>query len=224
MRRRSRREAGDVRGERGMALMLSLFFVTIALVFLGALVSRLISQANQTTRFVEHEEAFFGVEAGYAQALFEAENGGDLLVGVKEWKAESTAFPELDFYSDDVEALSMESLPDVKYFAVAQNWLTDGFDNNGDGAVDDGSERFMYTIYAAAQRGGFTRRAEAVVRGQDINVWRNAIFAGNGQAGGLINGNVSIHGSVHLLGNSLDLGIAALEALDLSGTSLIHNN
>lgn len=212
------------KSEQGMALMLALFFVTIALLFLGALVSRLINQTNQTTRFVEHEEAFFGIEAGYAQALYEVENGGDLLVGVDEWKPESTAFPELDFKSEGVEPLSMETMPDVQYFAVAQNWITDGIDNNGDGVVDEGAERFYYTIYAAAQRANFQRRVEAVVRGQDINVWRNAIFAGNGQAGGLINGNVSIHGSVHLLGSALNLGVTALEALDLSGTSLIHNN
>jgi len=35
---------------------------------------------------------------------------------------------------------------------------------------------------------------------------------------------VSIHGSVHLLGNNLPDGAGALEAIDLSGTSLIHNN
>ncbi|MCP4642726.1 MAG: hypothetical protein GY851_19930, partial [bacterium] len=42
--------------------------------------------------------------------------------------------------------------------------------------------------------------------------------------GGLINGNVSIHGSVHLLGDALPEGGIAVTALDLSGSSLIHNN
>jgi len=68
------------------------------------------------------------------------------------------------------------------------------------------------------------RRAEVVIRGIDVNVWRNAIFAGSGQAGGLVNGNVSIHGSVHLLGTGLLEGDDAIAALDMSGTSLIHNN
>ena len=59
---------------------------------------------------------------------------------------------------------------------------------------------------------------------EDVNVWRNALFAGTGQAGGLISGNVSVHGSVHLLGDDLLEGVEALEALDMGGTSLIHNN
>jgi len=35
---------------------------------------------------------------------------------------------------------------------------------------------------------------------------------------------VSIHGSVHLLGNNLAPGSPAVIAMDLSGTSLVHNN
>lgn len=207
-----------------MALLLALFCVSIALIFLGTLTSRLVAQAGHVDAFVEHEEAFYGVEAGYTQVMYELEHGEDGLVGVADWDPNSTTFPALDFDSDAVEALSLATLPDVEYFGVAQNWHTDGLDNNGDGVVDDGKERFFYTIYAAARKGRFTRRIEAVVTGIDVNVWRNAIFAGNGQSGGLINGNVSIHGSVHLLGSNLNTGNTALEALDLSGTSLIHNN
>ena len=79
-------------------------------------------------------------------------------------------------------------------------------------------------MYVAARDGGSTRRVETVVMGKDVNVWRNAIFAGSGQVGGVIKGNVSIHGSVHILGNNLPAGGEAIAALDMSGTSLIHNN
>jgi hypothetical protein len=212
------------RDNQGMALMMALFFVSMALIFLGALVSRLVSQTNQTTRFQEHEEAFYGLEAGYSEALFEVENGGDLLVGVDEWTPTSRLFPELEFDVEGVSGLTMETLPDVRYFAVAQNWINDNLDNNGNGQTDEASENFYYTIYAAAKRANVTRRVEAVVVGRDVNVWRNAIFAGAGQSGGLINGNVGIYGSVHLLGDNLNMGTTALAAMDLSGTSLVHNN
>ncbi|MBI3117220.1 MAG: hypothetical protein HYZ00_00940 [Candidatus Hydrogenedentes bacterium] len=119
---------------------------------------------------------------------------------------------------------TLPEMPDVQMGAYAVNWFTDGRDSNGDGTVDNNAERFMYTIYAQAEENGLVRRSEVIYKGGDVNVWRNAIFAGSGQAGGLINGNVSIHGSVHLLGNDLPEGQTAIAAIDLSGTSLIHNN
>ncbi|RJP23740.1 MAG: hypothetical protein C4520_05675 [Candidatus Abyssobacteria bacterium SURF_5] len=59
---------------------------------------------------------------------------------------------------------------------------------------------------------------------ENVCVWNNAIFGGSGNVGGVINGNCAIHGSVHLLGDGVGEGSAAIEALDLNGTALIHNN
>ncbi|MFH1337148.1 MAG: pilus assembly PilX N-terminal domain-containing protein [Candidatus Zixiibacteriota bacterium] len=52
-------------------------------------------------------------------------------------------------------------------------------------------------------------------------IWDNIIFAGTGQAGGAINGNVNMHGSVHILGENLVDGDVAME---MSGSGNIHNN
>ncbi|HLF19115.1 MAG TPA: hypothetical protein VI749_09565 [Candidatus Omnitrophota bacterium] len=56
----------------------------------------------------------------------------------------------------------------------------------------------------------------------NVAPWNNAIFGGAGAAGGMVNGNVNIRGSVHILGENLaptDL------AVDLGGTAdLIGNN
>jgi len=59
---------------------------------------------------------------------------------------------------------------------------------------------------------------------ENVCVWNNAIFGGSGQAGGVINGNSAIHGSVHLLGENVGEGNNSVEALDLIGNSLVHNN
>jgi len=115
-------------------------------------------------------------------------------------------------------------MPSVEYFSYTINWMNDGVDNNGDGTVDGPDENWCYTILTCARDTGIVRRTETVLSGMDVNVWRNAIFAGAGQAGGLVNGNVSIHGAVHLLGNNVTPGVESITALDLSGTSLIHNN
>lgn len=51
--------------------------------------------------------------------------------------------------------------------------------------------------------------------------WDNAIFGGSGGSGKLVNGNVSIHGSVHVLGEDLEPTDIAFE---VSGTAWVYNN
>jgi len=56
----------------------------------------------------------------------------------------------------------------------------------------------------------------------DVSPWNNAIFGGAGASGAMVNGNVDIRGSVHILGE----GLAPTDyAVDLGGTAeLIGNN
>ncbi len=65
------------------------------------------------------------------------------------------------------------------------------------------------------------RRVLALVRAVEISPWNNAIFAGEGQAGRIINGNVDIRGSVHLLGTSLGSSDFAAE---FGGSGNVGNN
>ena len=65
------------------------------------------------------------------------------------------------------------------------------------------------------------RRILALMRAVEISPWNNAIFAGEGASGRIINGNVDIRGSVHLLGTSL--GTSDL-AVDFSGSGNVGNN
>ena len=65
------------------------------------------------------------------------------------------------------------------------------------------------------------RRILALLRARDISPWNNAIFAGVGQEGRVINGNVDIRGSVHLLGTALTSDDLAME---LSGAGNVGNN
>ena len=59
------------------------------------------------------------------------------------------------------------------------------------------------------------------VDGNDLSIWDNIIFAGEGQNDRVLNGNISLHGSVHLLGNSLD---STDVALAFSGQARMYNN
>lgn len=209
----------------GMALVLALLFIAIALIGLAALTSRLVNQQRAVSVYEDFELALHGVEAAVAQSRASLESGGNGIIGLAGWNAQYDASKAFVWPAKtDGNPSELASNPSTKYMAYAVNWFTDNRDSNGDGDVDDPSEQFMYSIYALASEGQATRRVEVVLKGYDVNVWRNAIFAGAGQAGGLINGNVSIHGSVHLLGENLLPGNAAIAAMDLSGTSLIHNN
>ncbi len=56
----------------------------------------------------------------------------------------------------------------------------------------------------------------------NVSPWNNAIFSGAGASGAMVNGNVNIRGSVHILGTGLQ---SSDLAVDLGGTAeLIGNN
>ena len=210
--------------QRGMALLMALFFISIALILLSGMAVRLISQRAQVGHYEQHKMAFLGLEAAYASALFEIEAGEDGMIGLGDYSPPQGSKELPSFETSGITPLKLTSMDGVEYMGMAHNWMGDGVDNNGDGTVDFPDEQWMYSVHAWARAGEHVRQMEAVVRGGDVNVWRNAIFAGNGQIGGCINGNVSIHGSVHILGNNIIQGGTVLAAIDLSGTSLIHNN
>ena len=214
-------------GQEGIALLTATIFIAMAVLVLAALTVRVTNQNSQVAQYTNFRECFQGIEAGLAQSKVDLEAGGTGMIGLSGQATlppTDASYVEPEFDGQGVSPLTIPTMPRVEYYAYAQDWANDGIDNNGDGTVDGTDEDFVYTVFASARNGGVTRQAEVVLAGFDVNVWRNAVFGGTGQAGGLINGNVSIHGSVHLLGNNLPVGATAVEALDLSGASLIHNN
>lgn len=211
----------------GMALVTALIFISVAALMLGALLIRNTGQARNVERYEDYTSVINGVEAGIASSVAELYHGGDGIVGLDSLTPAYNEYNEFVWPAPDDASIaykSMKTNANLKYCSYAVDWYTDGRDSNGDGLVDSQNEKDIYSIYSMATLDGTTRKVEAVYSADNINVWENAIFAGSGQAGGLINGNVSIHGSVHLLGNALPQGQTAIAALELSGTSLIHNN
>lgn len=70
--------------------------------------------------------------------------------------------------------------------------------------------------------GDSTQTLQAYVKMQNLSPWNNAIFAGAGASGAMVNGNVHIRGSVHILGNGLQ---PTDYVVDLGGTAeLIGSN
>ena len=211
------------RNKEGMALLVVTLFLVVAAIALTALTTRSLNQTKAIDQFATYKQCFDGMAAGIAESIVELEKSEDGIIGAEYWQPDG----ELQVPNFDAQGVIPKSLstrPSTEYFAYAQQWDSDGLDNNGDGLVDNPEELGFVTVYSFARDEGVVRRAEVVIEGADVNVWNNAIFAGAGAAGAVINGNVSIHGSVHILGDNVVAGGEALTVLELSGASLIHNN
>jgi hypothetical protein len=213
----------------GMALLTALMFISITVLVLTSMTARYVQQRIQTDRFEDQYLCFEAVEAALEQGKTAINKGNyTFRVGIPtDWKPEllesgGLALPEFEI--GGAAPGSFTSMPDVEYVMYVHQWDNDGYDTNGDGVVDSDDEAGMFSVHAAARMNGLTRRLEAVYDTRNFGIWNNAIFAGRGQAGRLINGNVRIHGSVHLLGDDLPEGAPAVTAIDLSGSSMILND
>lgn len=212
----------------GMALLVAMIFLVMMGLLATWATSRVMDNTRHVEKHIDYQDTFEGLEAALGRAQAELNSGEDGMVGVDPGFNFADGFP---VWGDaEVVPESMTTAPNVEYFAFSLDWATDGIDNNGDGNVDTGVEEDGYfTTYAFARvnrNGSVTalRGAEQVFQadiGGGTSIWDNAIFAGSGQAGNLINGNVTIHGSVHILGDALDPGDLAM---DMSGNSGIFNN
>lgn len=223
--------------DEGVALIIAMIFLVAMGLLATYAASRVANNRLHVEKYVDYIHVFEGVESGLAHVKIELSKSGnpalplaerDGLIGVDPAFNLAQGFPTFD--APLVTALRIGTMSEIEFLAYSYGWANDGIDNNGDGLIDLGPETAGYfTLYSLARvnrNGNVSARriAEEVVRSSNVNIWQNAIFAGNGQAGNLINGNVSIHGSVHLLGGDLGSGGVAIAAMDMSGTSLIHNH
>jgi len=212
------------KNQEGMALLVATLFVGVALITLTVLTTRMVGQDRQVNVYVNYENGMYGIESGFAQSRAALEAGGSGMIGVEQYAALGDDGLPPDFDSDLVTPLTVPGMPDLEYYTFHSPWASDGLDNNGDGTVDGSEEIWFHTLYAAARQEDIVRRAEVVLRGANVNVWNNAVLAGAGHVDGAIQGNCSIHGSVHILGNNVVEGGEVVVVLDMMGASLIHNN
>jgi hypothetical protein len=133
-------------------------------------------------------------------AFYTAEAGLQLAIGVLR-----TNFNELD--NDTLEAL-INTNPTIGEgnFSVGVQGTSPFKTLTSRGADRDGEAAVQVTVKR---------------RRHPVNIWDNIVFAGTGQMGGAINGNVNLHGSVHILGDDLADGDVAME---MSGGGNIWNN
>ncbi len=68
-------------------------------------------------------------------------------------------------------------------------------------AVVQSADKSYAWVTASNTYKGLTKSLRVMVKPDNVDIWNNAIFAGAAAAGGAINGNVDVRGSVHILGD-----------------------
>lgn len=215
---------------RGIALFTALIFISLTVIVLISLLARYTQQRLQVDRFEDYYLVFEAAEAAQEQCIVDVENDQAGIIGLDGWTPVFDAGGTLvlpGFDAAGVIPVTMSTMPGVEYMGYTYEWFGDGRDSDGNGEIDDIGEFGMFSIHTAGRSEGHTRQIEGVYSTANVNVWNNAIFGGTGQSGNLVNGNVSIHGSVHLLGENLPDGGTAVEtttAINFGGGALIGNN
>ena len=152
-------------------------------------------------------QAFYNAEAGVERALFDLRQ--DFINDTNSGWADG-----------DINGYSVG--PDTEHFntiAYESTTLNEGnFSVQLKNVQESNSEIW---IKSTGLVGGVVQTIQVYAKIDNIGIWNNCIFAGTGCTGKVINGNVDICGSVHILGNSLT---ASDYAIELSGTSLVAGN
>lgn len=178
--------------QNGMALLTTLIFVFILVTFAVALLTMTSNDTKLSALQRDSTKAFYIAEAGIERTLYNLKKDYE---NSKNWDTnfdEGTLYDGIDF-------------GDGKYTVYLSNLSSNTVTIKSKGVVYDKSTRYV--------------QIDATIG--SLSIWDNAIFAGSGQIGKVISGNVDIRGSVHILGTE---GSIAVEALDITGTAGVGNN
>ena len=221
------------RGNEGAALITAVIFLVIMGIFATFVITRVTNHTRQVGAHEFDRDTYLGLISAHDESLKDP----DVPIGI----ALDTSFDDIDpanmpnalrraikiFDEQNPNAdPQLASNPNVRYAAFTHtvDYPTPMFRDiatyataqylNADGSV--ASQRTVMDINRFSTAGN-----------TNINVWTNAIFAGVQQMGNVINGNVSVHGSVHILGQDSVLGDVSVvlpDVIELSGTAGIYNN
>lgn len=198
----------SVDNEKGSILIIS-YFVIVLMLGVGA--AFMLTSSNEA-RLAERERlatvAFHIAEAGIERGLYDLRQDFVTAVTTPSW-----ADGNINGYMIGSDTVNYYAIP---YSSTAFN---DGTYTVQLKNVSGGQDIWLRSVGTIA---GVTHTIEAYVKMVDISPWNNAIFAGAGAAGAMVNGNVDIRGSVHILGTGLLPGDYAIE---MGGTAqLVGNN
>ena len=177
--------------QKGMALLTTLIFVFILVTFAVALLVMTSNDTKLSALQRDSTKAFYIAEAGIEKTLY---------ILKKDYESDQDWDNGINGYTSS----------EVSFGEGTYTVTLDIKSSNNVTIKSKGKHNNKPTRYV---------QVDATVG--NLSIWDNAIFAGSGQSGKVINGNVDIRGSVHILGIE---GTIAVESLDVTGTAGIGNN
>jgi len=182
------RSHGDIgrRGNRTGSTLVVAIITTMIVLMLGLVLADVSTRDMQNSFYSFHrEQAMAAAEAGADLAVWELKNGS--LNGESNgswrtdqaWGSDPTGGPFTGTMPGSLATYSVTVLD------ASSPWTGD-VAITSTGTSEDGLDTVKITVIDQ-------------VMAENLSAWSNAIFAGEGQSGGAIAGNVTIHGSVHIL-------------------------
>jgi hypothetical protein len=189
-----RKHVSALSDNRGVALVAVTMVMVVAALLGGAMIAQTSQDVQLAERVYEDKRAIYLGESGKERGYYEIKNNADYVLGGNLTALLTNVPVQGGTYG--LSGRELSAAPKVVELVSTGTY--------------DGTTRTVTVV-------------SEVIR-ENVNVWNNAIFGGAGHTGGVVNGNCAIHGSVHLLGENVGVGVNSIEALDLNGTALIHNN
>lgn len=193
---------------RGSMLLISYFVVLVFLGLGAAFLTLTTNEAKVSERQKIAATAFHIAEAGLERALYDLRQDFVNASGTPSW-----ADGDINGYAIGPDTSNFYAVP---YASTTFNGGSYTVEFKNDSGADALWGRSTGTLKGASHT------LEIYVKIVDVSPYDNAVFAGSGASGTMINGNVDVRGSVHILGDGLSAGDYAL---DIGGTAeLVGNN
>lgn len=194
------------RNERGIALLITLLlivFLTLAVFNFSFTVTSNFFQMEKQQKIIR---ALHIAEAGINRAI------NDLRKDMKNQ-------PDNPWVDGDINGYSIgPDMNEFYTFPYSDNNLNENFYTV---RLKNGTYGQTMWIRSTGTVEEVEQSVEVYVEGVIASIWDNAIFADSSAPATLINGNANIHGSVHIIGSSLESGDFAI---DMNGTAAIARN
>ncbi len=213
-----------VTSEKGAALIVSLIVIIVVTLFAAIAVTMNAIEVKVSDNHKEADKALYEADSGIQQAI------AQLKTTTAIWTNSNSSFTSL------LTGATLSN-PWINFLSSG-NYVVKIKDDDDESAPSNPSVDANRSIYINSEGStlfGSKKIIQALVQAdlpEDISVWNNALFVGSGLAGKMINGNVTIAGSVHLLGENSDgvqtIGnadqVVDLDILTLGGNAMIANN
>ncbi len=194
--------------ERGSLLIISYLVIFVLLALGAAFIALSVNESRIAERQRRTTLAFHIAEAGIERAIYDLRQ---------------------DFLNDASSPSWSDG--DINGFTIGPNTASFYSIGYGSTSLNSGSYTVQLKnvtgitdaiwIRSTGTLGDVQQAIEVYAKIVNLSPWNNAIFAGAGAAGAMVNGNVNIRGSVHILGT----GIQSTDlVVDLGGTAEIIGN